>query len=173
MNKRAILFDRDGTLIVDRPGCTDPAQLELMPRVGEALALAREWDFAIGIVTNQPAVAAGIVGRDQLLAMHVRFEELAGHVDGWFVCGHGADAGCACRKPEPGLIFAASARLGVPPRDCVVVGDIGSDMEAARAAGARAILVPTLVTRREEIVRAPAIARDVLEAVHLVVAGAV
>ena len=58
--------------------------------------------------------------------------------------------GCACRKPAPELIRQAAAELGVDPADCVMIGDIGADAEAAYAAGARAILVPTPHTRPEE-----------------------
>jgi D-glycero-D-manno-heptose 1,7-bisphosphate phosphatase len=173
MKERAILFDRDGTLIVDRPEETDPASIHLMPNVGEAMALAREWDFALAIVTNQPAIAAGMIDREQLFAMHARIEELAGPVDGWFVCFDGSDEGYDGRKPQPALILAASERLGVIPGRCVVIGDIGADVEAARAAGARAILVPTPSTPQEEIAAAPVVAHDVLEAVQRIVAGAV
>ena len=171
MKERAILFDRDGTLIVDRPGNTSPENVELMPHAADALALAREWGFAVGVVTNQPAVAEGAIDEMQLFRLHARIEELAGPIDGWFVCIHGARDGCECRKPEPGLIVAASARLGVPPERCTVIGDIGADVEAARAAGAHAVLVPTPVTRPEEIAAAPVVASDVLEAVRSVISG--
>lgn len=155
MRDRAILFDRDGTFIVDRSGCSDPTTVELMPQVGDALALAREWDFAVAIVTNQPA---GTIDHGQLFALHQRIEQLAGRMDDWFIC-------------EPGLVHAAAKRLGVLPKHCVVVGDVGSDIEAARAAGARAILVPTPDTRQEEIEAAPVVARSVLDAVQRVIAG--
>lgn len=173
MKHRAILFDRDGTLIVDRPGNTDPAAIELMPHAADALALAREWGFAVGVVTNQPAVGEGEIDHTQLFALHARIEELAGPIDGWFVCIHGIADGCECRKPEPGLILAASARLGVAPECCTVIGDIGADIEAARAAGARGVLVPTGVTRQEEIAAAPVVAQDVLDAVRRVIAETV
>ena len=48
-----------------------------------------------------------------------------------------------------------------------MIGDVGSDVEAARAAGARAILVPTQVTRREEIAAAPEVAPDLATAVDM------
>lgn len=171
MKDRAILFDRDGTLIVDAPGNADPQKIELMPHAGDALALAREWGWAVGIVTNQPAVADGRMDLDALARMHERIEELAGPIDGWFVCIHGVQDGCDCRKPEPGLILAASQRFGIPAERCVVVGDIGADVEAAEAAGARAVLVPTDVTRREEIAAAPVVADDLLDAVRRIVKG--
>jgi D-glycero-D-manno-heptose 1,7-bisphosphate phosphatase len=66
--------------------------------------------------------------------------------------------GCACRKPQPVLVQKAAAELGVDTADCVVIGDIGSDVAAAHAAGARAILVPTPVTRPGETAGAPAVA---------------
>lgn len=173
MKDRAILFDRDGTLIVDMPGNRDPDAIELMPRVADALALAREWGYAIAVVTNQPAVADGTIDQSHLFRMHARIEELVGPIDGWFVCIHGAADGCECREPEPGLILAASARLGVAPERCTFIGDIGADIEAARAAGARGVLVPKPVTCREEIAAAPEVADDVLDAVRRIVAGAI
>ncbi len=173
MNARAILFDRDGTLIVDRPNGADAENVELMPHAGDALALARVLDFAIGVVTNQPAIADGTLAEEDVHRIHARIEELAGPIDAWFVCGHDAKSECACRKPAPGLILAASASLGVPVDCCVVIGDIGADMEAARTAGARGVLVPTAITKAEEVDAAPAVAQDLLEAVRLVVAGAV
>ena len=64
-------------------------------------------------------------------------------------------------------MLAAADRLGVAPERCAVVGDIGADVEAARAAGARAVLVPTPQTRREEIAAAPERADDLASAVDL------
>jgi beta-phosphoglucomutase-like phosphatase (HAD superfamily) len=64
------------------------------------------------------------------------------------------------------LIVQAARRLGVLPERCAVIGDIGSDVEAARAAGARAILVPTEVTRAEEVAAAPEVALSLTEAVE-------
>lgn len=171
MKERAILFDRDGTLVVDVPGNTDPDRIELLPHAADALALAREWGYAVAVVTNQPAIADGALDQAALLRLHARIEQLAGPIDGWFVCIHGTAEGCACRKPEPGLILAASARLGIPPERCTMIGDIGSDIEAARAAGASAVLVPTALTRPDEIDAAPAVARNVLDAVRRVIAG--
>ena len=67
-------------------------------------------------------------------------------------------------------MLQAAAALGVPPRACAVIGDIGADVEAASRSGARPILVPTPVTRREEVDRAPELAPSLLEAVDLLLA---
>ncbi len=96
--------------------------------------------------------------------MHDRMEALLGPLGPLEYCPHGPDDGCACRKPAPGLIQRAAARLGVDPSECAVVGDIGADVEAALAAGARPILVPTPVTRSEEVAAAPETARDLADA---------
>ena len=94
-----------------------------------------------------------------------------GPFDGWFVCPHVDADGCDCRKPAPGLIHRAAQALAVSPSDCVVIGDIGSDIAAATAAGARAVLVPTPQTRPEEISAAPVRATDLSSAVELILAG--
>ena len=172
MKQGAILFDRDGTIIVDRPGNTDPDNVELMPHAGEALALAREFGWAVGVVTNQPGIATGAIDRRTLARIHERIEQLAGPIDAWFVCTHAPQDACECRKPQPGLIVEAAQRFGIPPDRCVVVGDIGSDVEAAKAAGAQSVLVPTPITRREEIENAPVVAENILCAVRAIVKGA-
>ena len=64
------------------------------------------------------------------------------------------------------MVLAAAAALGVPPQRTTVIGDIGADVEAARAAGADAVLVPTPVTRPQEIADAPVVRNDLLAAVH-------
>jgi beta-phosphoglucomutase-like phosphatase (HAD superfamily) len=64
-------------------------------------------------------------------------------------------------------VLRAAARLGVDPGDCAVVGDIGADVEAARAAGARGVLVPTARTLPEEVAAAPELAPDLEAAIAL------
>ncbi|HTV74207.1 MAG TPA: HAD-IIIA family hydrolase [Candidatus Acidoferrales bacterium] len=164
---RAILFDRDGTLIVDAPPNTDAANVRPMPTAREAIRRAREAHLAVGVISNQPLVGDDPAAFRAMSQVNERIEELVGEVDGWFICPHADESPCTCRKPRPGLIFQAAAHLGLAPSECVVIGDIGSDVEAARACGARAILVPTPVTRIGEIDAAPVVARDLVEAVQM------
>jgi D-glycero-D-manno-heptose 1,7-bisphosphate phosphatase len=65
------------------------------------------------------------------------------------------------------MVLDAAAEVGVSPSECAVIGDIGSDVSAALAAGARPILVPTSVTRRDEVAAAPEVADDLQAAVNL------
>jgi histidinol-phosphate phosphatase family protein len=161
----AVLFDRDGTLVVDVPYNGDPQKVRPMAGAKEAVRRLRKAGIPTGVVSNQSGVARGRVTMRQVHAVNRRVEALLGPLGPFLVCPHLPSDGCPCRKPLPGLILQAARRLGVPPERVAVVGDIGADMAAARAAGARAILVPTLKTRPEEVADAPEVARDLDEAV--------
>jgi HAD superfamily hydrolase (TIGR01662 family) len=161
----AVLLDRDGTLIVDVPYNGDPARVEPMPGARAALDRLRAAGLRLGVVTNQSGLARGRFTREQLDAVNRRVEELLGPFDTWQICPHDDTAGCACRKPAPGLVEAAAAALGTTPYRCVLIGDIGRDMTAALAAGAAGVLVPTPVTLAPEIAAAPTVAAGLTEAV--------
>jgi histidinol-phosphate phosphatase family protein len=172
---RALLFDRDDTLIVNVPYLNDPALVEPMPGVAETLRRLRSEGIRIGVVSNQSGVARGLIDRAQLDAVNARVEDLLGPFGTWQICVHGEEDGCPCRKPEPGLIRQAASALGVDVRHCVVVGDIGADVAAAVKAGARGILVPTRHTLPAEIQHAKdaaTVARDITEAVRLATGAA-
>jgi HAD superfamily hydrolase (TIGR01662 family) len=163
----AVLFDRDDTLVRDVPYNGDPGRVEPMPGAAAAVGRVRAAGIPVGIVSNQSGIARGLLTSPQVDAVNARVAELLGPFDVVTYCPHGPDDGCACRKPAPGLVHQAAGVLGVDPRACVVVGDIGADVGAARAAGARGILVPTDRTRPEELRDAPQVARDLLAAVDL------
>lgn len=169
----AVLFDRDGTLLVDVPYNGDPHRVRPVDGARAALDRLRAEGIATGVVSNQSGVARGLIDRSQVDAVNDRMIDLLGPLGPVEVCPHGPSDGCSCRKPAPGLVTAAARRLGVSPSDCVVVGDIGSDVAAAHAAGARAVLVPTAVTRPQEVAEAPVVADSVSDAVRLIVEGAV
>jgi histidinol-phosphate phosphatase family protein len=162
---RAVLFDRDGTLVHDVPYNGDPDRVEPVPGAREALERLRRAGVATAVVSNQSGVARGLISAEQVEAVNARLEELVGPLGPVFSCLHGPDDGCGCRKPAPGLVRAAAAALGVAPSEVCVVGDIGADVEAAAAAGARGLLVPTPATRPEEVRAAPELAADLPTAV--------
>ncbi|PYE17450.1 HAD superfamily hydrolase (TIGR01509 family) [Williamsia limnetica] len=171
----ALLFDRDDTLIRDVPYLADPDLVEPMPGAAALLDELRAAGYRIGVVSNQSGVARGLITPDQLTAVNERVHAILGDFDTWQTCVHDDSAGCDCRKPAPGMIKAAAAELGIDTRDCVMIGDIGADVEAALSAGASAILVPTGKTRSDEIDRArerALVAPDLRSAVALATVGA-
>ncbi|MFH5877321.1 D-glycero-alpha-D-manno-heptose-1,7-bisphosphate 7-phosphatase [Arthrobacter sp. NA-172] len=169
---KAVLFDRDGTLVVDVPYNGDPQLVQPMDGSRSAVDRVRAAGLATGVVSNQSGVARGLLTLDQVLSVNERVEQLLGLFDVWEMCPHGPEDGCACRKPCPGMILSACRKLGIEPSEAAMVGDIGADMGAARAAGARAVLVPTPVTRREEIGAADLVAKDLWHAVDLLLGAA-
>jgi histidinol-phosphate phosphatase family protein len=164
----AVLLDRDGTLIEDVPYNGDPNKVQPVPGAAQALDRLRSAGIPTAVITNQSGVARGLISDDDVIAVNERVEELLGPLGPWFVCTHAPESGCDCRKPLPGLVLLAAQRLGVRPADCVVIGDIGADVEAALNAGAKAILVPNARTRREEIDAAELTAPDLSSAVDLI-----
>lgn len=163
----AVLFDRDGTLVVDVPYNGDPAKVTPMPGAPAALARLRRLGVPVGVVTNQSGIARGILTAQHVRRVNAAVEGHLGPFAVWCVCPHGADAACGCRKPAPGLIRAAAARLNVAPHEVAVIGDIGSDVHAALAAGARPVLVPNARTLPDEVAGAPEVARDLSAALDL------
>ncbi|MFF0833337.1 MULTISPECIES: D-glycero-alpha-D-manno-heptose-1,7-bisphosphate 7-phosphatase [unclassified Streptomyces] len=163
----AVLFDRDGTLVADVPYNGDPDRVRPLPGAADAVALARGAGLATAVISNQSGIGRGLLTAEQVRAVNERADELLGGLGAWIFCPHAPEAGCACRKPRPGLVLAAAARLGVRPDRCLVIGDIAADLLAARAAGARGVLVPNAATAPAEVRRfAAQSAPDVLTAVR-------
>ena len=168
----AVLVDRDDTLIHDVPYNKDPDLVVPKAGVRRSLDRLRGHGIRVGIVSNQSGVARGLLSADDVAAVMSRVVERLGPFNDLRWCPHGPEDRCACRKPAPGLLLDAAAALGVDPVRCAMIGDIGADVEAGRAAGMRTILVPTPRTRAEEIAAAPEVAGTFAEAVERLLAGA-
>lgn len=164
---RAVLFDRDGTLVIDVPYNGDPALVQPMPGAKDVLDSLRRQGLATGVVSNQSGVARGILSSEEVACVNARVEELLGPFDVWEVCPHSEDDGCGCRKPAPGMLHSACRKLGIETSEAALIGDIGSDVRAAEAAGARGVLVPTPLTRAEEVSESRMVADDLAQAVEL------
>ena len=130
---RAVLFDRDGTLIVDNPKAG--SAVTLMPLAREAVGRLRRRGVRIGVVYRiSPTPRRGILD----VRVHAR-DRTAGSAR--------STAGSSAPMRRPRAAHAANRNpvwcsrraraFDVPAGECAVIGDIGSDVQAARSAGAR------------------------------------
>ena len=167
---RAVLFDRDGTLVHDVPYNGDPEQVRVVEGAAEAVDTLRRAGVKVGVITNQSGIGRGLLSPAAVQAVNARVEAELGRFHTWQVCPHSPADGSPFRKPSPELVRRAARELAVPVEQCAVIGDIGADMQAARGAGARPVLVPTPLTRPEEIADAPLVADSLAGAVQLLLA---
>jgi D-glycero-D-manno-heptose 1,7-bisphosphate phosphatase len=154
--------------VADVPYNGNPDLVRPLEGVRESLDRLRRAGIPTAVISNQSGVARGLLSMEQVERVNRRIEEVLGPLGPWVICPHGPSDSCDCRKPAPGLIAEAARRLDVPASECVVIGDIGADVEAALAAGARPILVPRPETLPEEIEAAPVVAPDFAAAIDLV-----
>lgn len=157
---RAVVVDRDGTLIEDLEYLGDPTSVRPRPGAREALDRLRAAGVPIVVIADQGPPGRGALAEELMDELNERVEALLGPFDGWFLCAHRPDEGCLCRRPAATMIYEAATHVGVAPEDIIVVGDEGVDLDTARAAGARGLLVPTPNTPFEEVWSADDVAAD-------------
>jgi D-glycero-D-manno-heptose 1,7-bisphosphate phosphatase len=145
---KLVILDRDGTINEDSDDYIKSPE-EWRPIKGSLEAIARltQADYRIVVATNQSGIARGLFDTRTLFAIHdALLRTLAihgGRIDAFFFCPHAPEAGCACRKPQPGMLLEVARRFNVPLDDAYMVGDSQRDVDAAAAAGARPVLVLT------------------------------
>jgi D-glycero-D-manno-heptose 1,7-bisphosphate phosphatase len=136
----AIFLDRDGVVIENRDSYVRSwADVQFIPEALKALVEAHNCEYKFVIVTNQSAVGRGIISYETARMINQRvveqIEKCGGRIEGVFMCPHAPDQGCACRKPEPGLILQAANELGLDLKRSIMIGDAISDLKAGKAAG--------------------------------------
>jgi len=145
----AVFLDRDGVIIENvHTYVRSWDDVAFLPGSLEALARLAAGPYKVVMVTNQSAVGRGILQLAQAEAINVRIVEtihqLGGRVDGAYICPHGPQDGCDCRKPLPGLLLRAAAELDIDLANSIMVGDALTDLQAGQAAGVkRSFLVLT------------------------------
>ena len=145
---KLVILDRDGVINLDSDQYIKSPE-EWKPIAGSLEAIARftQAGFRVVIATNQSGLGRGLFDMATLNAMHDKMHkavnQLGGRIDAVFLCPHAQDAGCACRKPRPGMLLDIAERFNVPLAGVPAIGDSLRDLEAARAAGARPVLVLT------------------------------
>ncbi|CAA7624206.1 D,D-heptose 1,7-bisphosphate phosphatase [Candidatus Terasakiella magnetica] len=147
MTKRFVLIDRDGTINVEKHYLSDPDQLELYPGVAAAIRRLNQMDLGVVVVTNQSGIARGYFDLARLDEIHTRLftmlEAEGAAIDGLYICPHGPDEDCTCRKPLPGMVDQAVADHHFDPRRAFMIGDKEVDVELGHGVGAVSFLVRT------------------------------
>jgi len=156
--QRAVFLDRDGTLVSDKDCLRSADGLELLPGVAEALHKLNHGGWRAVLVTNQPVVAKGWVSEAGLQIIHNKLETLLGRehafLDRIYFCPHHPDKGfpgervdlkidCDCRKPKSGMLRSAVKDLNIDLKQSWMIGDTTTDMQTAKNAGVKSILVRT------------------------------
>jgi histidinol-phosphate phosphatase family protein len=155
-----VFLDRDGTLVkeVSAQGLRSIDELELLPGVPEAVHELNHAGLRAVLVTNQPVVAKGFTTEAELQQIHNKLETLLGRehafLDRIYFCPHHPEKGfpgervdlkieCDCRKPKTGMIQRAQRDLNIDLKNSWLIGDTTTDVQTARNAGLKSILVRT------------------------------
>ncbi len=136
-----MFLDRDGVINeTAAPGsyirsCDD---FRLLPNIADWIRLFNTLEFLVIVVTNQRGVSLGLMSEEDLAAVHKKMvDELAARgarIDDIFYCPHGLDS-CDCRKPKPGLVYAARDKWNIDLAHSLLLGDSDSDERLAAACG--------------------------------------
>lgn len=145
---KLVILDRDGVINYDSASyIKSPEEWRPIPGSLEAIARLNQDGYHVVVATNQSGVGRGLFEMATLNAihdkMHRALSQVGGHIDAIFFCPHAEDAGCACRKPRPGLLEEIARRFNVGLQGVPCIGDSLRDLQAAAAVGARPMLVLT------------------------------
>ncbi len=182
MAHKAIFLDRDDTLIHDPGYISDPEQVKLIDGAAEAMVALRQLGYKLILVTNQSAIARGMITEDKLRAIHDRLEYLLAQkgasLDRIYFCPYHKDGKVKkyaqdhdWRKPNPGMLLAASKDMKIDLRQSWCIGDRASDIGAGQQAGCRTILLSatTPVPQKDDPgAKADFVAVNLREAVNIV-----
>ncbi|MGQ0530097.1 MAG: D-glycero-beta-D-manno-heptose 1,7-bisphosphate 7-phosphatase [Panacagrimonas sp.] len=152
---KLLILDRDGVINQDSDAyIKSVAEWHPIPGSLEAIARVSQAGWRVFIASNQSGIGRGLFDYDALLAMHAHLQQavncLGGHISGIAFAPEHPDQASAMRKPAPGMLNDLARRLQVNLDGVPFVGDSASDLEAARLAGARPVLVRTGKGRRTE-----------------------
>lgn len=162
--RRAVFFDRDGTICREADYLNNWTAFEIFPETGSLPALKDAGFLLIG-VTNQSGIYRGLVAEPFVKEVNRVFMDRYGF-DDFYYCPHGPDEHCACRKPEPGMLLSARSEHRINLKKSYVVGDKDVDMLLAKAVGAKSVLVKT--GKQQGSPYADFVADDLKEAVKFI-----
>jgi len=145
---KVIVLDRDGVINEDSPDyIKSPAEWTALPGSLDAIARLHRGGFLIVVATNQSGVGRGLFSIDTLWDIHkkmlAQIAAAGGYIQKIFFCLHTPEDNCVCRKPKPGLLYQVAEVFACGFGQMIVIGDSARDLDAAKAVGARRILVRT------------------------------
>lgn len=145
---RAVFLDRDGVINKNRNDHVKTwAEFEFLPGVLDALRDLAMLDVVVIVITNQGAIGRGLTTFEAVDDIHARMilavQRHGGRIDDVIYCPHLPSAGCACRKPQPGMLIAAAKKWQIDLAQSFLIGDADTDILAGRAAGCYTTLVLT------------------------------
>lgn len=152
-----IFVDRDGVINRERSYVTHLDDLEIFEDSVEAVKLAKQMGYKVIVITNQSAVARGLMTLETLSRLNERVIEVVG-VDAIYFCPHLPPSEyekisdtslynqdfvqvCECRKPLPGMIMKAAMEHHIDLARSYMVGDRESDILCAQKAGIKSVWV--------------------------------
>jgi len=150
----AVFLDRDGTIIEEKGYLSRPGQIVLLDHAVEAIRLCNQRNVPVIVVSNQSGVARGYFSEDTVREINhtlsKQLEKAGAHIDGFYFCPHHPEYGtdhyrhdCSCRKPNIGMLQQAARDYDITLSRSYLIGDSLSDIQAARNAGMKAVLVMT------------------------------
>ena len=143
--KKAVFFDRDGTLIVDKIYLNDPDAIEYLPGVFTGMQRLRAAGFEFVVVTNQSGIPRGLVQLENLEKIHENIKnEMAKHeleILHFYYAPHLVESNHPLRKPNPGMLDAGVETYGIDRSQSWMVGDRMTDVEAGHRAQMKSIFL--------------------------------
>jgi len=131
----------------DKLYVTSLKKFKFLPRVKQAIALLNKRGYRVFVASNQAGVGKGIYTQKTLDLITARMLNDIRNADGLiskvYYCTHQKEAGCACRKPKPGMLKKAAREFKFSLKNAFFIGDTMRDVFTAQAAGCKSILVLT------------------------------
>ena len=149
---RAVIFDRDGTINIDRGYVHKIEDFEFRPNVIEAIKKLNDNGYKVIIITNQSGIGRGYYTKEDVEKLHnfINYELLkyGAHIDDFYYCPHKPKDNCLCRKPGIILHIKAIQEHNINIDDLTLIGDKKTDIEPAKYLGCKKYLIDPKINLR-------------------------